>query len=187
MSPARPVAGALGRSTARAATYLEVMTTSGPDLPAARSRAIAWHALGVFLIVAGMGHLVAPDEFLAQVPPWLPGWLPDPSTIVLLSGLVELALGASVLLLRRRRRVLVGWIIAGFFLVIFPGNISQAVTGTDAFGLESATARVVRLAFQPLLIAWALWASGAWYAWRRVSKPQQPTSRGSAAGTPPGG
>lgn len=162
------------------------MRTLEPGLPAARSRAIAWGVLGLFLIVAGVGHLLAPDEFLAQVPPWLPDWLPDPSMIVLLSGLVELVLGTSALLLRRRR-VLVGWIIAGFFVVVFPGNISQAVTGTDAFGLESAIARWVRLAFQPLLIAWALWASGASYAWRGLRKPVQQPSRGSAADTPPAG
>lgn len=160
------------------------MATTGSHLPSARSRAIAWGALGLFLIVAGVGHLTAPDEFLAQVPLWLPDGLPDPPTIVLLSGLVELVLGASVLVLRRHR-VLVGWIVAGYLVVIFPGNVSQAVTGTAAFGLDSPTARWARLAFQPLLVAWALWASGAWHACRRFRKPEPPTSPGSAGGTPP--
>jgi hypothetical protein len=49
---------------------------------------------------------------------------------------------------------------------VFPGNVSQYVTHTDAFGLDSDRARAVRLVFQPLLVAWALWSTGAWTAWR---------------------
>lgn len=49
---------------------------------------------------------------------------------------------------------------------MFPGNVSQYVTHTDAFGLDSDRARAVRLVFQPLLVAWALWSTGAWTAWR---------------------
>ena len=140
---------------------------TGIRAKAPRARAVARWALAAFLITAGVGHLVVPEEFLAQVPPWLPGWLPDAETVVLLSGLVEIALGLALVLLPRYR-VLIGWLVAALFVVVFPGNISQAITGTDAFGLDSPTARWVRLAFQPLLIAWALWASGAWHAWRGV-------------------
>lgn len=62
-----------------------------------------------------------------------------------------------------------GWVVAGLFVVIFPGNVSQLVTGTDAFGLSSDLARWIRLAFQPLLVVWALWSTGAWRAWRERS------------------
>ena len=70
-----------------------------------------------------------------------------------------------------KHRVAVGWVVAAFFVAIFPGNISQLVTRTDAFGLDSDRARAVRLLFQPLLVLWALWSTGAWKAWResRVS------------------
>lgn len=61
---------------------------------------------------------------------------------------------------------MVGWVVAAFFVVILPGNISQAVTATPAFGLETDAARWGRLAFQPVLVAWALWSTGAWRAWR---------------------
>ena len=57
-----------------------------------------------------------------------------------------------------------GGVTAAFFVAIFPGNISQYVTGTDAFGLDSDRARLVRLFFQPVLVAWALWSTGAWRA-----------------------
>jgi len=58
--------------------------------------------------------------------------------------------------------VAVGWIVAAFFVVIFPGNISQFVNRVDAFGLTSDLARGARLLLQPLLVLWALWSTGAW-------------------------
>ena len=148
------------------------------------ARAVARWALAVFLIAAGVGHLVVPGEFLAQVPPWLPGWLPDAETIVLLSGLAEIALGVALALLARHR-VLVGWLVAALFVVVFPGNVSQAVTGTDAFGLDSPTARWVRLAFQPLLIVWALWSTEAWRSLRSARRYRHRPSRGPGDGRPP--
>ena len=61
---------------------------------------------------------------------------------------------------------LVGWLTAAFFVAIFPGNVSQFLTGTDGFGLDSDAARAIRLLFQPLLVVWALWCTGAWRDWR---------------------
>jgi uncharacterized membrane protein len=120
--------------------------------------------LGVFLFLAGAGHLTwSRTEFLAQVPPWVPL---DGDFVVVASGVVEIALGLA-LIVAVRWRVPIGWLVAAFFVAIFPGNISQFTTGTDAFGLDSPTARFVRLFFQPVLIAWALWSTGAWSAWRR--------------------
>ena len=89
----------------------------------------------------------------------MPGWVPgDPDTIVLLSGGVEIALGAGLVLVRRRW---MGWLVGAFFVAVFPGNISQLVTRTDAFGLDSDTRRAVRLLFQPVLVAWAIWSTGS--------------------------
>jgi uncharacterized membrane protein len=120
--------------------------------------------LGVVLAVAGLTHLTtAREEFQAQVPGWVPL---DADLVVLLSGVVEIALGLALLLLVRQR-VAVGWVVAAFFVAIFPGNVSQYVDGVDAFGLDTDRDRLVRLFFQPLLVAWALWSTGAWRAWRR--------------------
>ncbi|WP_370247672.1 hypothetical protein [Cryobacterium sp. TMT2-4] len=120
-------------------------------------------ALGAFLLFAGISHLAWNREaFLAQVPTWLPL---EGDFVVVASGLVEIALGLSLLLLARRK-VQVGWVVALFFLAIFPGNISQFVTATDSFGLDSDLSRGIRLLFQPVLVAWALWSTGAWRAWR---------------------
>jgi uncharacterized membrane protein len=118
-------------------------------------------ALGGMLIVAGTSHLTWNRKaFLAQVPSWIP-IVAD--TVVLASGVVEILLGLSLLVLRRRR-VPVGWIVAAFFVAIFPGNISQLMTHTDSFGLDTDAKRAGRLVFQPLLVIWSLWSTGAWAA-----------------------
>jgi len=134
--------------------------------PAGRSsipRTIGRVALGAFLLITGTGHLTTlRAEFQAQVPPWIPL---DPDFVVVASGVVEVALGIALIALHRYR-VPVGWIAAAFFVAIFPGNISQYVNGVDAFGLNTDQARLIRLFFQPVLVAWALWSTGAWQAWR---------------------
>ena len=70
----------------------------------------------------------------------------------------------GALLVWRSRRAEVGLATAAFFVAVFPGNIAQYVEGNDAFGLDSDRARLIRLGFQPLLVAWALWSTGAWRA-----------------------
>jgi uncharacterized membrane protein len=119
--------------------------------------------LGAVLLATGTAHLtVARSEFRAQVPRWLP--LPV-DLVVVGSGLVELGLGGALVALPRYR-TLVGWVVAAFFVAIFPGNISQYLNRIDAFGLNSDRARGLRLLLQPVFVAWALWSTGAWQAWR---------------------
>ena len=125
--------------------------------------------LGSALMYAGIGHLTTNrTEFQAQVPTILKS-IAD--FVVLASGVVEIVLGLSLIFLWRYR-VAVGWVVAAFFVAIFPGNISQYVNQVDAFGLDSDRARFIRLFFQPLLVIWALWSTGAWNAWRLKKKPE---------------
>ena len=122
-------------------------------------RRVSQVALGAFLLSAGVSHLtVSRLEFQAQVPTWLPL---DPDFVVISSGIVEILLGLSLITLWRFRKR-VGLVVALFFVAIFPGNINQFVNGIDAFGLNSDSARAVRLLFQPVLVLWALWSTGAW-------------------------
>ena len=125
--------------------------------------------LGVALAYAGIGHLTTNrTEFQAQVPMILKSMA---DFVVLASGVVEIVLGLSLIFLWRYR-VIVGWVVAAFFVAIFPGNISQYLNQVDAFGLDSDRARFIRLFFQPLLVIWALWSTGAWNAWRSKKKPE---------------
>lgn len=126
-------------------------------------RTVARWLLGGFLAFAGTTHLTtARQTFQAQVPSWVPV---DADLVVIASGVAEIGLGAALLALPRQRTT-VGWLTAAFFIAIFPGNIAQYVEGSDAFGLDSDRARLVRLFFQPVLVAWALWSTGAWRTWR---------------------
>jgi uncharacterized membrane protein len=123
--------------------------------------------LGAALIYAGVGHFTFSRlAFQAQVPPWLPL---DPDFVVLASGAVEIAIGLGLIFVARYRKQ-IGWLTAAFFLAVFPGNISQYLTQTDAFGLNTDEARAIRLLFQPLLIVWALWATAAWTKSKKEAK-----------------
>ncbi len=114
--------------------------------------------LGLFMILAAIGHLTFQRaEFQAQVPNWIP--ISKDLTVVL-SGIVEAVFGLS-LLFWKSQRAKVGIALAIFYLLIFPGNIAQYLNHTDAFGLDTDGARLARLFFQPVLMLWALWSTGA--------------------------
>jgi glutathione peroxidase-family protein/uncharacterized membrane protein len=129
--------------------------------------------LGAFMTLAGVGHLtVQRQEFLAQVPRWLPSSPGFMDFVVLSSGVVEIALGLAMMLWSKQKQK-VGLVLAIFFVLIFPGNVSQYTNGIDAFGLDTDTKRLVRLFFQPVLILWALWSTGALQAWRNNRKEEK--------------
>ena len=114
--------------------------------------------LAAFLIFAGISHLTfGREDFRAQVPVWLPL---DADFVVLASGAVEILLGLA-LASTSRWMPRIGLIVAVFFVAVFAGNINQYVQGIDAFGLNTDDARLIRLFFQPVLVAWALWSSNA--------------------------
>jgi uncharacterized membrane protein len=131
-------------------------------------RLIARFLLGGALIYAGIGHLTfSRTEFQAQVPVWLPL---DADFVVLASGVVEIMLGIGI----ASFGAIVPWAglaAAAFFIAIFPGNINQYVEGISAFGLDTDQARLNRLFFQPVLVVWALWSTGAiGYLKNRIAK-----------------
>lgn len=146
------------------------MTTKSSEIrlveeaPASRLRTFKRVLLGGFLVFAGITHLtVAREEFTAQVPKSVTKHLPvTTDQVVLASGVAEIALGLSLLFARRAQRPTVGWVAAAFFTAVFPGNIAQFVHRRDAFGLDTDKKRFVRLFFQPVLVAWSLYSTGAW-------------------------
>jgi uncharacterized membrane protein len=123
--------------------------------------------LGFALAYAGIGHLTTSrQEFQAQVPTIFKDYA---DFVVLASGVVEILLGVGLIALWKYR-VQIGWAVAFFFIAIFWGNISQYINGVDSFGLDSDRARLIRLFFQPLLVIWALWSTGAWSTYRARKK-----------------
>ena len=123
---------------------------------------VARALLAVFMGIAGVAHLVNTSEFYGQ----LPSWVPARDAVIIVSGVVELGFAVALLLAPRRVRPLIGLALAAFFVAVFPCNVYQWLAGTDAFGLDTDRARLLRLPFQPVLVVWALWCTGVWGWWQ---------------------
>ncbi|GGF05530.1 DoxX family protein [Hymenobacter cavernae] len=129
-----------------------------PENPTTPLQNAARGLLSTFMIVAGVGHLTfARQEFQAQVPDWVPL---DKDMVVLQSGVVEVGLGLALLLWKSRRAEM-GLGLAAFYALVFPGNLHQYTHHISAFGLDTDAKRLGRLFFQPALMGWALWSTGA--------------------------
>ncbi|MEH3047713.1 MAG: DoxX family protein [Sphingomonas adhaesiva] len=111
--------------------------------------------LAAFYAVAGAGHWVFVDAVVRIVPRWVPA----PHAVVIATGACELA-GAMGLMLPRWRRA-AGWGLAAYALCVWPANVQHAIIDlTHGTGLP-IWYHAPRLALQPAIIWWALWASGA--------------------------
>ncbi len=114
--------------------------------------------LGSFMVFASIGHFTfLRKEFQAQVPEWLPM---SKDFVVIASGVVELVLGVAMIF-PLGYKIWIGFALAIFYVLIFPGNIAQYVHRRSAFGLDTDAKRLIRLFFQPILVLWALWSTGA--------------------------
>jgi uncharacterized membrane protein len=114
--------------------------------------------LATSMVFAGLSHLFwARGEFRAQVPDWT-GKVMNADGVVVASGVVEIGLGAALVALPKERRR-IGALLAAFFVAVFPGNVEQYTRGRNGFGLDTDRKRLVRLLLQPVLVAWALWAT----------------------------
>ncbi|MFJ4037389.1 MauE/DoxX family redox-associated membrane protein [Microbacterium sp. NPDC090007] len=123
-------------------------------------RSVVRWVLALAMLFAGVSHLTfARKDFQAQVPDALVENGPlDRDAVVVASGVVEAAFGVALLALPRERRR-IGAALAAFFVAIFPGNIDQWRKGRSAFGLDTDRKRLVRLFFQPGLVAAAWWST----------------------------
>ena len=73
--------------------------------------------LGAFMILAAIGHLsFQRAEFQAQVPDWIPL---NKDFVVIASGIVEMALGLSIIFWKKQRAS-TGIALAVFYVLIFP-------------------------------------------------------------------
>lgn len=127
--------------------------------PTAGWRTAARWLLVLLLAAAGASHLTwGRRGYRIVVPDWstrLTGL--DKDAIVVGSGAAELMLAGAVAAMPRQRSV--GWLVAAFFVAVFPGNVHQWRTRRPAPMLRTDRARFVRLLLQPVLVVWALWAT----------------------------
>jgi uncharacterized membrane protein len=88
----------------------------------------------------------------------LPSWVPAAETLILITGGIEVALGAA-LLTRQPWRRFVGLALAAYLVAVFPSNVYVAIAAVDVEGQPGGWYPWVRLPFQILFVAWALWST----------------------------
>jgi len=131
--------------------------------------------MAVALVFAGIDHLLTPGRYL----PMMPAFVPHPLEVVYFTGLCELAGALGLLVPRLRRTAAIA--LAVYFVCVFPANIKNAVEGLSVDGLPTASWYYwIRLAFQPLVIWWAL-ACGGVISLRRSAASPNPVNGTSGA------
>jgi uncharacterized membrane protein len=140
------------------------MLTAVP--PATRRRAVVRAVLAAIYLVAGCAHLLSPGTFL----PIMPDWVPFPLQVILATGVCELA--GAIGLLTSRFRQAAGIALALYAVCVFPANIKHALLGLAIDGMQLGWwYHAPRLAFQPVLVWWALFAGGVVdWPWRRLGR-----------------
>ena len=129
-------------------------------------RAVMRWVLAAFYVAAGIAHLMAPEALLSITPSFVP-FAPQ---VILVTGLCELA--GALALLTKPLRWWAGVALAAYALCVWPANFKHAIDGIDLPHISSSWLyHGPRLAFQPVLIWWALYAAGVIdWPWRRDRK-----------------
>lgn len=120
--------------------------------------------LAAFYTAAGVAHLIAPDKLLSITPAWVP-FAPQ---VILLTGVFEIV-ASLALVADTRLRWWAGVTMALYALCVWPANIKQALEGIVVPPLpDSWYYHGPRLAFQPVIIWWALFCAGVIdWPWRK--------------------
>lgn len=126
--------------------------------------------LAAIYLTAGVFHLLRPTPFLAVTP----GWVPLPETVILFTGLAELAAVPALLQpWSRGLRRAAGIGLALYAVCVYPANVNHMLLdlarADHGMGLGY---HVPRLLAQPLLVWLALWVGDVieWPFARRVSR-----------------
>lgn len=124
------------------------------------SRLILRIVLAAAYLAAGIAHLWAPAPFLSITP----AWVPQPQLVIAVTGIAEI-LGATALVAipSLRRAAAIG--LALYAVCVYPANIKHAADAVSVHGPGAWWPyHAPRLAFQPVIVWWALFAGGltAW-------------------------
>lgn len=106
------------------------------------------YLLGIFFLVAGLGHFYRPELYLKIMPPYIP----FPLAMVYISGLLETLFGLGVLIPKTSRGAAWGLIL--LLIAIFPANLHMALH-PDQFPEIPHWGLLARLPLQGVFIFWA--------------------------------
>ncbi len=110
--------------------------------------------LAAAFTLAGINHFVMPGPYRKIVPPGFG----DPATVVAISGVAEVLGGLGILPARTRR--LAGLSLVALLVAVFPANLYMALR-PNRFAPIPRWALYLRLPLQPLMVWWALRATGS--------------------------
>ena len=117
-------------------------------------RIMRW-ILAAFYGAAAIAHLFVPQQLLAITPSWVP-FAPQ---VILVTGVFEML--ASVAILTSRLRAVAGILMAIYAICVWPANFKHAIDGINIPYISSSWwYHAPRLAFQPVIVWWALFCSG---------------------------
>ena len=118
--------------------------------------------LSMFYLGAGIAHLIFAPAFVSITP----SLVPNPKLVIAVTGVLEI-LGALALYLPRLRK-LAGIMLALYAICVYTANINHALLDLGFYGAPVSDLGVLyhvpRLLAQPVLVWWALFASG-WLKW----------------------
>ena len=112
-------------------------------------KAASKYILAIFMIAAGIMHIVNPAFYLKIMPPYLPLH----TELVFVSGICELLLG--ILLLVPNCSRLAAWGIIALLIAVFPANVY--LYQHQEILPASPIIHLLRLPLQGLFILWAYW------------------------------
>ncbi len=123
------------------------------DGPRYRYRAALRWVLAALYVAAGIAHLWVPEKLLLI----MPSWVPFPTAVIMLTGVFELV--ASTALVTKPLRWWAGVGLALYALCVWPANFKHAFDGIEMPYIgNSWWYHGPRLALQPVIIWWALYA-----------------------------
>lgn len=129
-----------------------------------RARFVMRWLLAAFYTAAGVAHLIAPDKLLSITP----SWVPLAPQVIMLTGMFEIA-ASLALVSNTRLRWWAGVGMALYALCVWPANFKHAMAGIDLpYVTNSWFYHGPRLAFQPVIIWWALFSANVIdWPWRK--------------------
>ena len=109
-------------------------------------------AMSVMLTFTGISHFLFPEGMALM----LPGFVPFKKEVIYLTGVIEMAAAAGLLIPRFRK--ITAWLLIIFFIAILPANIHAAIhhvnLRTASFDGSGLNYLWFRVPLQILFIAW---------------------------------
>lgn len=137
-------------------------------------RAAMRFVIAAIYAAAGAAHILATDVLLQITP----GWVPYPRQMILATGFLELAAAAALFTERFRKPAAIAMAI--YAICVWPANFKHAIDGIEIAHIPSSWwYHAPRLALQPVIAWWALYAASV-IDWPFVtSRPKTQTNRTS--------